>query len=82
MVTPAELVAIVRDSVTIEAQASVGPQPHFETAGVFAISFRYDRPDVAAAAANELATAFAESGVRLRRQQSQLATQLLRDRRR
>jgi uncharacterized protein involved in exopolysaccharide biosynthesis len=80
VVTPAELVAIMRDGVTIEAQASVGPQPHFETAGIFVISFRYDRPDVAAAAANELAAEFAEAGVRLRRQQSQLATQLLRDR--
>lgn len=80
LVSPAELATIVRDNVTIEAQASVGPQPHFETAGVFAISFRYDRPDLAAAAANELAVEFVEAGVRLRRQQSQLASQLLRAR--
>jgi len=78
--SPEELVSIMRKMVAIEAQPSVGPQPLYETAAVFAISFRYDRPDLAAATANELAAAFVESGVRLRRQQSQLASELLRSR--
>jgi uncharacterized protein involved in exopolysaccharide biosynthesis len=80
LLSPTELVSIMRQNVAIEAQASVAPQPQIETAGIFTISFRYGRPDLAADVANALATAFAESGVRLRRQQSQLATELLRDR--
>ena len=77
-----EIVGILRSKVTIEAMPSVGPQPTFETAGVFTVAVRYDRPDLAAAAANALATTFAESGVRLRLRQTQLATELLRERER
>jgi uncharacterized protein involved in exopolysaccharide biosynthesis len=80
LLSPAELVSVMRQNVSIEAQASVAPQPQIETAGIFTISFRYGRPDLAADVANALAATFAESGVRLRRQQSQLATELLRDR--
>lgn len=74
------LVSMMRENVKIEAEASVGPQPHFETAGVFVISFRHSDPRLAAEAANELALAFAEAGLAMRRQQSQLATELLRSR--
>ena len=77
-----EIVGILRSKVSIEAMPSVGPQPTFETAGVFTVAVRYDRPDLAAAAANALATTFAESGVRLRLRQTQLATELLRERER
>jgi uncharacterized protein involved in exopolysaccharide biosynthesis len=77
-----EIVGILRSKVTIEAMPSVGPQPTFETACVFTVAVRYDRPDFAAAAANELAATFAESGVRLRLRQTQLATELLRERER
>lgn len=80
VVPAAGLVSLMRENVTIEAQASVGPQPHFETAGVFVISFRHSDARLAAEAANELALAFAEAGVAMRRQQSQLATELLRSR--
>jgi uncharacterized protein involved in exopolysaccharide biosynthesis len=82
LLTREEIVAVLRSHVTIEAMPSVGPQPTFETAGVFTVAVRHDRPDLAAAAANELATSFAESGVRLRVRQSELATELLRERER
>src|SRR5262245_40051052 len=58
LMSPDEIVAIVRKNVSIEAQPSVGPQPLYETAGIFTISFRYDTPERAAAAANELAEDF------------------------
>lgn len=80
VLTPAELVAIARENTSIEAQASVGPQPFYETAGLFNISFRYTEPEKAALVANEVAESFVQAGVRLRRRQGQLATQLLRDR--
>jgi uncharacterized protein involved in exopolysaccharide biosynthesis len=75
-----EVAAEMRGSINIEAEASVGPQPYRETARVFTVSFRSDRPDTAAIVANKVADAFVESGIELRSHLHRVATTTLSDR--
>lgn len=75
-----EVAGDMRQDIQIEAEASVGPQPYRETARVFTVSFRSDRPDTAARVANEVADAFVESGVELRSHLHRVATSTLSDR--
>lgn len=72
-----EVAGLMRRQIVIEPDESIGPRPYYETARVFKVSFRDGNPSIAAAVANDVAQNLATSGVRLRRERLQLASELL-----
>jgi uncharacterized protein involved in exopolysaccharide biosynthesis len=73
-----ELVERVRQNITIEPNKGIATQQRFETARLLSIEFESDRPDTAAAVANDIASLLAAAGIRLRSQQASLTTEFMR----
>jgi uncharacterized protein involved in exopolysaccharide biosynthesis len=72
------LVALMRKNVGINPKQGIAAHQRFETARLLSIEFEYERPDVAAAVANDIASLLAEAGIRLRSQQASLTTEFMR----
>lgn len=78
-VAPAsEVVGLMRSNVDVGGERGVGPQNRRETSSIYAITFRHEDPQVAAAVANDLADLFTAASARMRGQQARLTTQFLR----
>jgi succinoglycan biosynthesis transport protein ExoP len=73
-----ELVTRVRENISIEPKQGITTQQRFETARLLSVEFENQRPDIAAAVANDIASLLAEAGIRLRSQQASLTTEFMR----
>ena len=72
-----QLVAEVRANTEIGSQRGVGPKQRNPTSTIYAISFRHDDPNVAAAVSNDIASLFTAASSRIRGQQARLTTQFV-----
>jgi uncharacterized protein involved in exopolysaccharide biosynthesis len=73
-----QLVVRMRENIGIEPKQGIAAQQRFETARLLSIEFENERPEAAAAVANDIASMLAESGIRLRSQQASLTTEFMR----
>jgi len=74
--TLAEIAAVMRSHVTIEAEQGAGWSKR-DSARVYSITYEHPDPNVAANVANALAAKFTDESIRLRTQQANLATSFL-----
>jgi uncharacterized protein involved in exopolysaccharide biosynthesis len=72
------LVDRVRRNILIEPEKGLTKAQRFETARLLSVGFASNRPDTAAAIANDIASLLAEAGIRLRSQQASLTTEFMR----
>jgi len=70
--------ARVREDITIEPHRGVGAPSRYETARLYAVTFRHEEPEVAARVTNALAGEFISTHLRMRNRQAHLATEFLR----
>ena len=73
-----EVISTMRSNVEIGPDAGVGRRARRDGSSIFAVQFRDEDPEVAAAVANELAGLFTSASARMRGQQARLTTQFLR----
>jgi len=73
-----ERVALMRENLSIAPDEGVGQPSRGETARIYAIEFRAEEPEQAAAVANDLAGDFTAAHLRMRSQQASLTTAFLR----
>lgn len=73
-----EVISQVRANVSIGPDAGVGRRGRNDGSSIFAVEFRHEDPEVAAAVANDLAGLFTAASARMRGQQARLTTQFLR----
>ncbi|MEE3331032.1 MAG: hypothetical protein VX246_09200 [Myxococcota bacterium] len=74
-----EIVGLMRDQITIQAQGGRTPRGTGETARVYTISYESAEPTVAAAIANRLAALFLEAGIQSRMERADEISRFLRN---
>ena len=75
--TLGEIAIAMRKSISIVAMASVASPSRQQTAGLYQIAFEADRPEAAAAVANDLARRFTDESIRRRSDQARSTTEFL-----
>ena len=73
-----ELVTRMRENIGIEPKQGIATQQRSETARLLSVEFESERPDAAAAVANDIATLLTEAGVRLRSHSASLTSEFMR----
>ncbi|MCH8890730.1 MAG: hypothetical protein IH827_06605 [Myxococcales bacterium] len=76
--TMGEIAIEMREAISIVAMTGVASPSRPQSAGLYKIAFEADRPDAAAAVANDLARRFTDESIRRRSDQARSATEFLR----
>jgi uncharacterized protein involved in exopolysaccharide biosynthesis len=78
-----EITSVMREAIVVEARQNTARagtfSPRGERSRILAVSFEYSDPVEAAAVANRLANLFQAEGLRMRGEQSRLATEFMRN---